>query len=77
MNRNNDIAEESHGNFSNEFAAMSLGTTNDIHFSTYALSSFPEISTDLPFALSSVVQGYNTALDSACTPCSDTQKRAC
>ena len=52
---------------SNEFAAMSLTTSNDIHFSTYALSSFPELSPDLSFALSSTSQAYNTALDPACT----------
>ena len=51
----------------NEFAAMSLGVNNNIHFSTYALSSFSEIPTDLLFALSSISQGYNSALDSACT----------
>ena len=52
---------------SNEFAAMSLGTSNDTHYTTYALSSLPEISTDLPFAPSSISQGYNAALDLACT----------
>ena len=50
-----------------EFAAMSLATPNDIHFSTYALSSISESPSDHPFALSSILQEYNTALDSACT----------
>ena len=51
----------------NEFAAMSLGVSNNIHISTYVLSSFSEIPTEQPFALSSISQGYNSALDSACT----------
>ena len=50
-----------------EFAAMSLSTTNDISFSTYALSSFTEIMTEQSLALSSISQAYNSALDSACT----------
>jgi hypothetical protein len=50
-----------------EFAAISLGTSNDIHFSTYALSSISESSPDHPLVLSSISQGYNSALDSACT----------
>ena len=51
----------------NEFAAMSLGTSNDIQFSTYASQSLPEIPNDQLFALSSISQGFNSALDSACT----------
>ena len=51
----------------NEFAAMSLSAPNDIHFSTYALPTFSDISTAQAFALSSVSQGFNSALDSACT----------
>ena len=53
----------------NEFAAMSLGVPNDIHFSTYAFafSSFSEIPNDEHFAFSSISQGFNSALDSACT----------
>ena len=51
----------------NEFAAMSLGVPNNIQFSTYVLSSFSEIQLDQPFSLSSVSQGFNSALDSACT----------
>ena len=54
VEENHCIVEEH--TLSNEFAAMSLGTPNDIHYTTYALSSFPEISTDLPFALSSISQ---------------------
>ena len=50
-----------------EFAAMSLGNSNDIHFSTYALSSFSDITLDTPLAFSSISQTYNSALDSACT----------
>lgn len=49
-----------------EFAAMTINTLNDIHFSTYALSSFSEIMTEQPFVLSSISQEYNSALDSAC-----------
>ena len=51
----------------NEFATMSLGVPNNIQFSTYALLSFSEMLTDLLLALSSISQGYNSALDSACT----------
>ena len=51
----------------NEFAAMSLGVPNNIQFSTYALLSFYEMLTDLLLTLSSISQGYNSALDSACT----------
>ena len=50
----------------NEFAAMSFGASNNIQFSTYALSSLSE---NLPehFALNSFSPNFNTALDSACT----------
>ena len=51
----------------NEFSAMSLDVSNDIHFSTYVFSSFSEKLTDPLIALSSISQGYNSALDSACT----------
>ena len=50
-----------------EFAAMSLGSSNEISFSTYALSSITEPLTNDHFALNSVTQEYNSALDSACT----------
>jgi hypothetical protein len=52
-----------------EFAALSINTSNDITFSTYALSSISEISESLdqPFAFGTISQQYNTALDSACT----------
>ena len=50
----------------NEFAAMSLGTSNEIHFSTYAFSSISENIPDL-YAMSSISHTYNSALDSACT----------
>src|ERR1700678_2703938 len=52
-----------------EFAALSISTSNDITFSTYALSSISEISESLdqPFAFGTISQQYNTALDSACT----------
>lgn len=60
------IADDS--SLNNEFAAMSLSTSNNIEFSTYAFSSFSENSLDRPLALSLVTQGrYNSALDSACT----------
>ena len=48
-----------------EFAVMSLGSSNEISFSTYALSSISEL--DEHFALNSITQDYNSALDSACT----------
>lgn len=51
----------------NEFAAMSLGVPNTIAFSTYALSSFSENFSEQHFALSSLSQEFNSALDSACT----------
>jgi hypothetical protein len=54
----------------NEFAAVSLNSANDIFFSTYALSGIPEMITqpeDQSFALSTISQTYNSALDSACT----------
>ena len=51
----------------NEFAAMLLGTTNEIYFSTYVLSSISEILPDHLFAMSSISPNYNSALDSACT----------
>ena len=50
-----------------EFTAMSLGNSNDIHFTTYALSSFSDIPPDHPLLLSLIAQGYNLALESACT----------
>ena len=50
-----------------EFAAMSLNVPNEIQFSTYVLASFPEISSDYPFAFNSITQTHNSALDSACT----------
>ena len=50
-----------------EFAAMSLGDTNEIQFSTYVLASFPELPIDQNLALSSISQTFNSALDSACT----------
>ena len=54
--------------FINEFAALSLNIPNDIHFSTYAFSGISEIPIiDQQFALSSIPQLYNSALDSACT----------
>src|ERR1700678_1685216 len=52
---------------SNEFAALSLNTSNDILFSTYALSGITEIPELQSFALSSISPAYNSALDSACT----------
>ena len=51
----------------NEFAAMLLGTTNEIYFSTYVLSSISEILPGHLFAMSSISPNYNSALDSACT----------
>ena len=53
--------------FATEFAAPSLNTSNDIAFSSYALSSISEILSDQPLALHSLSTSYNTALDSACT----------
>jgi hypothetical protein len=50
-----------------EFAALTLTTPNDIFFSTYALSSISEVLLEQSFALSSISQEYNSALDSACT----------
>lgn len=54
---------------STEFVALSLKTSNDIHFATYAMLSISEIPhfEDQPFALSSLSSGYNSLLDSACT----------
>ena len=52
---------------STEFTALSLNSSNDIQFSTYALSSISEISLEHCYALSSLSQEYNLALDSACT----------
>ena len=51
----------------NKFIALSLGTSNEIHFSTYAFSSFFKNFSDQPIALSSTFSQYNSALDSACT----------
>ena len=53
--------------FATEFAALSLNTSNDIAFSSYALSSISEILSDQPLALHSLSTSYNTALDLACT----------
>jgi hypothetical protein len=53
--------------FNNEFAALSLNNSNDIHFSSYVLSGISEVPHEPLLALSSVPQLYNTALDSACT----------
>jgi hypothetical protein len=50
-----------------EFTALSLTTTNDIHFFTYAMSGITEIPEIQVFALSSLSQSYNSVLDSACT----------
>ena len=49
-----------------EFAAMSLGSSNEISFSTYALSSITELLPNERFALTSITHEYNSALDSAC-----------
>ena len=65
VEEDNNVVEEDALN--NEFAAMSLGTKNEIHFSTYAFSSFFENTTEQHFAFSSISKGYNSALDSACT----------
>ena len=51
----------------NEFAALSLNTSNDIHFSTYALSAISGVPSTESHALSLISQEYNSALDSACT----------
>jgi hypothetical protein len=51
----------------NEFAAMSINIPNEIHFSSYALSSITEILPDHFLAMGSISQSYNSALDSACT----------
>ena len=72
INENHTDVEESPTNaeentLNNEFAALSLGVSNDIEFSTYAFSSIFEIQFDQPFALSSLSQKFNSALDSACT----------
>ena len=53
--------------FSNEFAALSLNISNEIDFSTYVFSSFPEILFDQSLAFNTISVGYNSALDSACT----------
>ena len=50
-----------------EFAAMSLVTPNEIHFCTYVFASVSEDLPDHLFAMSSISQIYNAALDSACT----------
>ena len=50
-----------------EFAAMSLTSSNEISFSTYAFSSISEILSDQPIALHVLSTSYNMALDSACT----------
>src|SRR5271168_3334633 len=52
---------------SNEFAALSFTNSNDITFSSYALSSIAEIPEIQTLALSSLSQEYNSVLDSACT----------
>lgn len=52
---------------STEFAAVLLNNSNDIHFTTYAMSSISELSQDQFFALSSLFSGYNSVLNSACT----------
>ena len=52
---------------SNEFAALSLGTPNEIHFSSYVFSSVSETLPDHIFAMSSISEAFNSALDSACT----------
>ena len=53
--------------FTTEFAAMSLTTSNEISFSTYAFSSISEILPDQLLVLHASSLNYNTALDSACT----------
>jgi hypothetical protein len=50
----------------NEFAAMSFTHTNNINLSTYALSSITNTPEDIPLALASILQTFNSALDSAC-----------
>ena len=50
-----------------EFAALSLTTSNEISFSTYAYSCISEILHDQPIALHALSATFNTALDSACT----------
>ena len=46
---------------------MSLTTSNDIYFSTYALSAISGVPSTESLALSLIPQEYNSALDSACT----------
>jgi hypothetical protein len=53
--------------FINEFAAMSLNIPNEIHFSTYVMSSIAEILPEHSLALGSFSRSFNSALDSACT----------
>jgi hypothetical protein len=53
--------------FINEFAAMSLKIPNEIHFSTYVLSSIAELLPDQSLALGSISQSFHSALDLACT----------
>ena len=53
--------------FTTEFAAMSLTTSNEISFSTYAFSSISEILPDQLLVLHASSLNYNTALDSTCT----------
>ena len=50
-----------------EFAAMSLTTSNEIAFSTYAFSSISDVLHNEPIAFHALSTDYNSALDSACT----------
>jgi hypothetical protein len=50
-----------------EFAAMSFSHTNDITLSSYALSSGASTLNNIPLALASISQSFNSVLDSACT----------
>ena len=52
---------------SNEFAAVSLPQTNKFKFFSYVLSSVATTFEDVPFALASISQLFNSVLDSACT----------
>ena len=72
VEENHTITEEGTTNIeensiTNEFAAMSLGYTNEILFSTYVFASFSEPPIDQTLILSSISQTFNYALDLACT----------
>ena len=67
MEPDEEIKPDDENVLTNEFAAMSISHTNVIDLSSYALSAVSSTFEDIPVALATIAQSFNSALDSACT----------